>query len=296
MLSLLATKILLVLSCVILMFTTLSADTNLTESTIAEMSAEVQRDAGQQKGVARGNDMQSSDICVSSHGYELTGELLLQQAIPSNNSYDIGNAKHENYSAQNDSIIDITSVIITVIAVVVALLTFLLTTAIPLLFRFYQRYISHITETEYQLNIIKRTNSILSWYDLVTDNPSQKNTLRVALDELTGIESDIYTQKKACAGLAQLLSTNKQHWQEELRNLLCFMIFCGKIPNEVKYHIGWQTLDENLKKYGVTGKLPEFSAPQNFRKRVFAAQDMILFFVFFASLMGLLLVVIFKVS
>ena len=280
MLNLFFARILLLLICGMLFSVSLSASDNITDNTKSEMSDSTHSEGEQ------GNNLDHVDL-QRNDGH---------RSMSDSNSYTAKVIESEDHSVLNEIITDTTSIIVTIITIVVALLTFLLTTAIPLLFKFYQRYTSHVTETEYQLNIIKHTNSILNWYDLVTDEPSHKNTLRIALEELTDTESNSYDQKNACASLVQLLSSNSQRWQGELRNLLCFMVFCRKISKEVKNDIGWQTLDKKLEEYGVTGKLPEFSAPQNFRKRVFAAQDLILFFVFFATLVGLLLVVIFKVS
>ena len=263
-------KYFLALACAMLIPTNLSADNNLTKSTANEISVNAQN-------------------CDRRKSFS-------QQIMPNNHSYSIEYSKLENCPTPDSSIIDITSVILTVIAVIIALITFLLTTAIPLLLKFYQHYTSHINEVEYAFSIIKYTNSILNWFDFVTSDPAYKNSLRIALDGLTHPESDSQDRQYACEMLTQLLSSGNHRWQEELRNLLCFMIFCKKIPKEVRNHIGWQTLDKKLEEYGVTGKLPEFSAPQNFRKRVFAAQDLILFFIFFTTLVGLLLVVIFKVS
>ena len=280
MLNLFFARILLLLICGMLFSASLSASDNLTDNTKSEMS-----DSAHNEG-EQGNNLDHADLQRNDG----------QRSMSNSSSYTTKGIESEDHSVLAGAITDTTSIIVTIITIVVALLTFLLTTAIPLLFKFYQRYTSHINETEYQLNIIKYTNSILNWYDLVTDEPIHKNTLRVALENLTDTESDNNDQRSACAALAQLLSSDDQRWQKELRDLLCFMIFCRKIPKEVKNHIGWQTLDEKLEEYGVTGKLPEFSMSQNFRKRVFAAQDLILFFVFFATLVGLLLVVIFKVS
>ena len=281
MLNLFATKILLLLVCGILLPADLNASNNSTDDQAFGINGSSHHMESELHDDLDHVDVQRNDG---------------QRSITNGDPYLTKDNGPEDSFVLAETISDTTSIIVTVITIIVALLTFLLTTAIPLLFKFYQRYTSHVTEMEYQISIIRQTNSILNWSDVVNSDPSHKNTLRAALDELTGLESGNYEQQNACVKLAQLLSSSSQQWQKELRNLLCFMIFCKKIPKEVKNHIGWQTLDKKLEDYGVTGKLPEFSAPQNFRKRVFAAQDMILFFVFFASLMGLLLVVIFKVS